>query len=51
MKVRNLLTFISIIIFSGCATYVGGNFDQLFGKESVRERKLLYGTNLSNSVY
>jgi len=47
MKVRNLLTFISIIVFSGCATYIGANFDQLFGKESVRERNVPYGTALA----
>ncbi|MDB1126075.1 fatty acid cis/trans isomerase [Vibrio algarum] len=47
MKARHLIALISVIIFSGCATYAGINFDQLFGKESVREREVPYGTALA----
>ncbi|PMH44544.1 9-hexadecenoic acid cis-trans isomerase [Vibrio sp. 10N.286.49.B3] len=37
LKQRLLLVF--IVLFSGCATYAGLNYDQLFGKEQVRERQ------------
>lgn len=47
MNARHLIALVSVIIFSGCATYAGINFDYLFGKESVREREVPYGTALA----
>ncbi|MGF1719058.1 fatty acid cis/trans isomerase [Vibrio kyushuensis] len=38
MNYRKLISFSLIIIFSGCATYAGLNYDQLFGKPEVQQR-------------
>ncbi|WP_413283364.1 fatty acid cis/trans isomerase [Vibrio sp. MA40-2] len=47
MSLRKSIIILGVIVFSGCATYAGLNFDQLFGEESVRERQVPYGTALA----
>ncbi|WP_375748191.1 fatty acid cis/trans isomerase [Vibrio sp. HN007] len=44
MKNQKLLVLLSIIIFTGCATYTGINYNELFGESSVRERSAPYGS-------
>lgn len=48
MKELKIFTIVSLIILSGCATYAGINFNDLFGEESVRERQVPYGSSLAN---
>ncbi|WP_418642963.1 fatty acid cis/trans isomerase [Vibrio chaetopteri] len=38
MIIKRFSLTLLILIFSGCATYAGLNYDQLFGKPEVRER-------------
>ncbi|WP_117234120.1 fatty acid cis/trans isomerase [Vibrio maerlii] len=38
MKLNRLFTIALAILFSGCATYAGLNYDQLFGEPEVRNR-------------
>ena len=38
MKYRHILIALLVVVFSGCATYAGFNYDQLFGESTVRER-------------
>ncbi|MDG3085596.1 fatty acid cis/trans isomerase [Vibrio hannami] len=39
---RKLFALLSIIIFTGCATYTGINYNELFGESSVKERTSPY---------
>ena len=38
MKMKQLVVYLCIVVFAGCATYAGLNYDELFGKPEVRER-------------
>ncbi|OEF03707.1 fatty acid cis/trans isomerase [Vibrio genomosp. F10] len=38
MNFRKFLFLSFVVIFSGCATYAGLNYDELFGKASVQQR-------------
>ncbi|MCK6263512.1 fatty acid cis/trans isomerase [Vibrio sp. ZSDE26] len=38
MNLRRLFSILLVVIFSGCATYAGLNYDELFGKEEVQQR-------------
>lgn len=38
MKTKSIVLYLLVLVFSGCATYAGLNYDQLFGKPEVRER-------------
>ncbi|EGU43395.1 fatty acid cis/trans isomerase [Vibrio ichthyoenteri ATCC 700023] len=48
MSLRKLFLIGLVTIFSGCATYAGLNFDQLFGESHARERRADIGTPASN---
>ncbi len=39
MNVRKLFLICLVVVFSGCATYAGLNYDQIFGMPQVRERQ------------
>ncbi len=39
MDLRKFFILGLVTIFSGCATYAGLNYDQLFGEAQVRERR------------
>ena len=39
MKLRKFLLLTVVMLFAGCATYAGLNYDQLFGEAQVRERR------------
>lgn len=45
MNSHKLITLIIVVLFSGCATYVGLNYDQLFGEEQVRQRQTSISTD------
>lgn len=47
MNLRTLSLLGLVIIFSGCATYAGFNFNQLFGEPHVRERRADIGSSES----
>ena len=40
MNLRKLFFVILVLVFSGCATYAGLNYDELFGAPEVRERQV-----------
>ncbi|WP_394128143.1 fatty acid cis/trans isomerase [Vibrio hepatarius] len=40
MNLRTFLMLAVVTLFAGCATYAGLNYDQLFGQEQVRERRV-----------
>ncbi len=40
MNLRRLFFICAALVFSGCATYAGLNYDQLFGAPEVRERQV-----------
>lgn len=40
MNLRKLFFICLVVVFSGCATYAGLNYDQLFGPSQVRERQV-----------
>lgn len=40
MNLRKLFFLCFVIVFSGCATYAGLNYDQLFGTAQVRQRQV-----------
>ncbi|MCL9779902.1 fatty acid cis/trans isomerase [Vibrio sp. S4M6] len=44
MKVRTLYLLIGLSILSGCATYASYNYDELFGKQEVRDRTAKLGS-------
>ncbi|MGR5346846.1 fatty acid cis/trans isomerase [Vibrio mediterranei] len=44
MKLKKTSLYLLILLFSGCATYAGLNYDQLFGQPEVRERKVALST-------
>ncbi|MFA0084697.1 fatty acid cis/trans isomerase [Vibrio sp. 10N.261.51.F12] len=44
MKIKQLMVYSCILIFSGCAAYAGLNYDHLFGKPEVRERAVALNT-------
>lgn len=48
MSLRKIFLLCLVTIFSGCATYAGLNFDQLFGEPEVRQRRADIGTSASN---
>ncbi len=48
MNLRKLFVLGLVTIFAGCATYAGLNYDQLFGKQQVRERRVALDTPQSN---
>lgn len=48
MTLKKLLILGFVTIFAGCATYAGLNYDQLFGEQQVRERRVDIGTPPSN---
>ncbi|MEZ9417929.1 9-hexadecenoic acid cis-trans isomerase, partial [Vibrio sp. 10N.286.49.E1] len=39
MNLKKLFILAFVSVFSGCAVYAGLNFDQLFGKQQVRDRQ------------
>lgn len=39
MKLSKLFALLSVVIFAGCATYAGLNFDSMFGQAEVQHRK------------
>ncbi|KII75277.1 fatty acid cis/trans isomerase [Vibrio renipiscarius] len=48
MSLKKIFLLSFVIIFSGCATYAGLNYDQLFGESHVRERRVDLGSPSSN---
>ncbi|MGG5574275.1 fatty acid cis/trans isomerase [Vibrio diazotrophicus] len=40
MNLRKLFFVFLVLVFSGCATYAGLNYDELFGAPEVRERQV-----------
>ncbi len=40
MKLRTFFMLAIATLFAGCATYAGLNYDQLFGEQQVRERRV-----------
>ncbi|MFA0414609.1 fatty acid cis/trans isomerase [Vibrio renipiscarius] len=48
MSLKKIFLLSFVIIFSGCATYAGLNYDQLFGESHVRERRADLGSPSSN---
>lgn len=38
MNVRTLILIVTFTVISGCATYAAYNYDELYGKQEVRER-------------
>ncbi|ROV57623.1 9-hexadecenoic acid cis-trans isomerase [Vibrio ponticus] len=40
MQLKTILLLILVSIFAGCATYAGLNYDQLFGEQQVRDRRV-----------
>ena len=40
MKLRTFFMLAVVTLFAGCATYAGLNYDQLFGEQQVRERRV-----------
>ncbi|TFH90566.1 fatty acid cis/trans isomerase [Vibrio ouci] len=40
MNLRTFFMLAVVTLFAGCATYAGLNYDQLFGQEQVRERRV-----------
>lgn len=40
MNPKKILSLLTVLFFAGCATYAGLNYDQLFGIEQVRERRV-----------
>ncbi|MGR5261867.1 fatty acid cis/trans isomerase [Vibrio astriarenae] len=45
MQTRQSLILLLVAIFSGCATYAGLNYDQLFGEEKVQNRQASISTD------
>ncbi|WP_260260631.1 fatty acid cis/trans isomerase [Vibrio intestinalis] len=39
MKLSKLIALLSVVIFAGCATYAGLNYDSMFGQAEVQHRK------------
>lgn len=48
MTIKRFSLTLLILIFSGCATYAGLNYDQLFGEPEVRERTVPVSSPESN---
>lgn len=44
MTIRSTFSLFFIVLFSGCATYTGYNYDQLFGNASIKDREVPYGS-------
>jgi len=42
MNLKKLFILAFVSVFSGCAVYAGLNFDELFGKQQVRDRQALF---------
>ncbi|WP_194436017.1 fatty acid cis/trans isomerase [Vibrio fluminensis] len=40
MQFSKLFSLILVLFFAGCATYAGLNYDQLFGEQQVRDRRV-----------
>lgn len=40
MKLQKFMLLVIVVLFAGCATYAGLNYDQLFGDAQVRERRV-----------
>lgn len=47
MNLRKTLAFVAMVIVTGCASYAGMNYNQLFGEEAVREREVPYGSTIA----
>ncbi|WGV97970.1 fatty acid cis/trans isomerase [Vibrio sp. YMD68] len=48
MNFRKFLFLSFVVIFSGCATYAGLNYDELFGKASVQQRTVNHESAQAN---